>query len=289
MRKYKQKIIIKCSQCCHCREYRKFGNTRSEFTCNHPDHDYILNYFYKNKIQKMPGFLGFGEKYSHTVPLKTSPRWCPEKKNGISNIIIEDISIDDKKDKIKYAIFKTKVGLYYTYYVDNMKDLENHLCRYSTKEEELPIIINRVGGKTSFYPISDKFIKIIIANENQDPLSREEMYPKNSSDFEFGWISPEGDTYNTGYKGHSDSADYICKELGFICYNQERELENRGWIKITGTWEKGSFIKEVFCMNAELYITQKQAAVLFDLGLHTNRNVKMYIEASKEKWKHEKE
>lgn len=75
-----QKQIIKCSECEYCEGIRPRNNTRTNFSCGHPDQQYILDYFTKNKIRKMPGFLDYGTAYSTTVPLKTSPAWCPKKK-----------------------------------------------------------------------------------------------------------------------------------------------------------------------------------------------------------------
>lgn len=37
-------------------------------------------YMVLKRIQKMPGFIGFGARYSDAVPIKTAPAWCPEKK-----------------------------------------------------------------------------------------------------------------------------------------------------------------------------------------------------------------
>lgn len=76
----KDKEIIKCSGCQHCSGLRPIGNTRTSFTCSHPDQGYINNYFREKRVQKMPGFLGFGVRYSDAVPVKTAPAWCPEKK-----------------------------------------------------------------------------------------------------------------------------------------------------------------------------------------------------------------
>lgn len=71
---------IKCSECRHCSGCRPFGNTRTQFTCAHPDQRHIHAYFREKGIHKMPGFLGFGARYSDAVPIKTAPAWCPEKK-----------------------------------------------------------------------------------------------------------------------------------------------------------------------------------------------------------------
>jgi len=75
-----EKQIIKCSECEHCKEFRPVGNTRSEFTCEHPNREYIREYYKQHKITKMEGFIGFGERWQHKAPVKSSPKWCPRKK-----------------------------------------------------------------------------------------------------------------------------------------------------------------------------------------------------------------
>ena len=75
-----KKQTIKCSNCEHCSGYRPLGNTRSRFRCKHPDQRYILDCFRAKRMVKMPGFLGYGAVHSDTVPIKTSPAWCPKKK-----------------------------------------------------------------------------------------------------------------------------------------------------------------------------------------------------------------
>lgn len=72
--------IIRCSECVYCEKYRKFGNTRTEFSCGHPDREYIREYYEKHHIFRLWGFIGHGKPYSEEVPLKTSPAWCPKKK-----------------------------------------------------------------------------------------------------------------------------------------------------------------------------------------------------------------
>ncbi len=71
---------IRCADCEHCKGVRKMNNTRYEFSCEHPDESYIKNYFMTHKIKKMYGFLGFGKPFSKEAPIKTSPAWCPKKK-----------------------------------------------------------------------------------------------------------------------------------------------------------------------------------------------------------------
>ena len=75
-----QKQTIKCSECGYCSGFRPVGNTRTEFTCTHPDRDYLKNYFHEKRINKMLAFIGFGARYSDVVPIKTAPSWCPKKK-----------------------------------------------------------------------------------------------------------------------------------------------------------------------------------------------------------------
>ena len=103
--------------------------------------------------------------------------------------------------KIKYAVYKGSVGLYAKEYFDKIDpELFNDrgvLGWQRIKEEDLPIVVNASGGRCSFYPVEDNFVEIIEVEEDEEPLTREQCFPKNSPEFEFGWISPEGDTYNT--------------------------------------------------------------------------------------------
>lgn len=80
-----QKQTIKCSECGYCSGLRPVGNTRTEFTCIHPEQRYIKDYFNKKRINKMPAFIGFSARYSDAVPIKTAPVWCPKKKLSEKN------------------------------------------------------------------------------------------------------------------------------------------------------------------------------------------------------------
>ena len=71
--------ISKCQTCPHLSSSRKPGNTRTEYRCKHPDQKYIEDYFEKNKIKKMPGFLGYGHGQ---LPLRRTVKWCPMEKKG---------------------------------------------------------------------------------------------------------------------------------------------------------------------------------------------------------------
>lgn len=74
------KEAIRCSECEHCKEFISWRNKRSEFSCEHPDQEYIGRYFKEHNIRKAEGFLNFGKPGE--VPLKTSPAWCPKKRAG---------------------------------------------------------------------------------------------------------------------------------------------------------------------------------------------------------------
>jgi len=183
---------------------------------------------------------------------------------------------------VKYAIYKNKIGLRAVEYADTKEAIKD--LPY-IKESYLPVIINRMGGYTSFnleYEKEHGFIEIIEIKEDEEPLTREQRYPKNSKEFEYGWISPEGDTYNTGHEGHSWAAEAICKELEFYSYNGEKELEDRGWIKVTGSWNNGILEKAVYVQD--LYITKKQADTLYDLGLWEVSYVPSMIRRSENTW-----
>lgn len=190
--------------------------------------------------------------------------------------------------KIKYAIYRGSVGLYAKEYFDEI-DPEKFECRgvlgwRNITPDRLPIVVNSAGGRCSFYPVEDNFVEIVEVEEDQEPLSREQMYPKNSPDFYYGWISPEGDTYNSGFEGHSNCADMVCEELGIQTYSGERCLEERGWVKITrnAPYVPGSDKRNVFVKD--LYLTKKQADTLFDIGMYEDDDVQFMIECSQERW-----
>lgn len=168
---------------------------------------------------------------------------------------------------MKYAIYSTSYGGFYAYeYIDTLNGCKNILGGHLIREIDLPVIVNHVGGHCSFDPNQDNFVKIIECRENEEPLTREQMYPKNSDKFKYGWIDTEGNTYACGHTDHIDSADCICKELGYDTYNGEAELENRGWIKVTASWRGGRRETRVYPHDG--FVTKRQYETLFDLGLH---------------------
>lgn len=191
--------------------------------------------------------------------------------------------------KVKYAIYEGEVGLYAKEYFDKIdpevfKD-RGVLGWWSIVEDDLPIVVNDSGGRCSFYPVESNFIKIVEVEEEEEPLTREECFPKNSSEFEFGWISPDGDTYNTGFRGHSRAADMICKEIGVKTYYTERYLEEHGWVKISRDvpYTVENLHKKHIYVN-ELRITKKQADTLVDLGYSSDSNFQYLVEINADRW-----
>lgn len=74
---------IKCSECEHCKLYHSRYGNRQRCFCEHPDQEYIIQYFSDRDIQSMPGFIGYTGWNDSIVPCKYTPRWCPIKKGGV--------------------------------------------------------------------------------------------------------------------------------------------------------------------------------------------------------------
>ena len=187
----------------------------------------------------------------------------------------------------KYAIYqKSYGGLYAKEYYDNVNDLKRAGLIY-INPNSLPVTVNRKGGYTSFIEEYDKkegFIKIITVLENEEPLTREQMYPKNSDKFKFGWIDRAGNTYACEFEGHCYAAEVICKELGLKVYNEERELEECGWIKMSRnipyTSENIDKAIPYFNMhNSKVggYISTKQYEKLCELGYENYPYIKYWL------------
>lgn len=185
----------------------------------------------------------------------------------------------------KYAIYRNEWGLYAKHYFDNIYGVREAGLRY-IKEEFLPVTVNRVGGYTSFileYDLKEGFVEIIEILAEEEPLTREQMYPKNSEKFKYGWIDRAGNTYACGFEDHYHSAAAICKELGIEVYNPESELEKKGYVRISRpapyTYENKDDSYPYFCTYASAvgeYITKKQYEKLCELGFENNPYVKRW-------------
>ena len=185
----------------------------------------------------------------------------------------------------KYAIYKTDFGLCAKEYFDDVCDLRRCGLTY-IKKESLPVTVNRVGGYTSFieeYDIKEGFLEIVELPEDEEPLTREQRYPKNSEVFKYGWIDRAGNTYTCGFEGHYYAAEAICKELGIKCYNAERELEKLGYVKMSrpAPYNPDNYGKACpyYCMSdSEVgrYISKRQYEKLCELGFGESWEVKMW-------------
>lgn len=73
-----------CSKCEYCRSIGcgTHGGSRSSFYCEHPDREYITQYYKEKKINRAFAFIDFSKMFESTPALKTSPKWCPKRKAG---------------------------------------------------------------------------------------------------------------------------------------------------------------------------------------------------------------
>ena len=70
-----------CKNCEYCKNTGSGRNaTRGSFFCEHPDKNYISEYFKTHRIYRMFAFIDFSKPYRDEPEIKTSPRWCPKKK-----------------------------------------------------------------------------------------------------------------------------------------------------------------------------------------------------------------
>lgn len=190
----------------------------------------------------------------------------------------------------KYAIYRSEFGLYVKDYFDNIYAVREAGLHY-IKEDSLPVTVNRAGGYTSFimeYELKNGFIELIELPEDEEPLTREQMYPKNSDKFKYGWIDRAGNTYTCSFEGHYRAAEAICKELGINSYNPESELEKQGYIRISRpapyTPENRDHTCPYFCSYASTvgeYISTKQYEKLCELGFGEDRYVRHWCRTDK--------
>lgn len=64
-----------CNGCEFLRKYRRLGNSRCEYYCEHENQKHIRDYYAEKGILSMPGFIGFGKG---EIQRKTTPGWCPK-------------------------------------------------------------------------------------------------------------------------------------------------------------------------------------------------------------------
>lgn len=182
----------------------------------------------------------------------------------------------------KYAIYQGEIGKYAMLYIDNIHDFERHGLLGNPYNIEFPIVVNRNGGRHTFdEKYEEGFLEIKEVLEDEEPLTREEMYPKNSKSFIYGWIDREGNTYACSFEGHYQAAEYLCKEKGIKSYNEERTLEELGWIKIS---RKAPYTPEnegsryIYFNSWDCKATQSQINTLYDLQLDNDRHFQYMLD-----------
>lgn len=200
-----------------------------------------------------------------------------EKRNGS---FIQRMEMSIHYDK--YAIYQGEIGKYSMLYIDNIHDFKRHGVLGNPYDIEFPIVVNRNGGRHTFDLEYEKgFLEIKEVLEDEEPLTREEMFPKNSDNFVYGWIDRDGNTYACSFEGHYRAAEYLCKEKGMKVYNEERALEEAGWIKISRKAPYTSDNKNSRCIyfnSWECRATQAQIDTLYDLGLDQDRHFQYLLQ-----------
>lgn len=187
----------------------------------------------------------------------------------------------------KYAIYQGPIGKYSMLYIDNIFDFKRHGILGNPYNIDFPIVVNRNGGRHTFDKKYEKgFLYIKEVLEDEEPLTREEMFPKNSKDFVYGWIDREGNTYACSFENHYRAAEYLCLEKGINSYNEERTLEEAGWIKIS---RKAPYTPENegsqnIYIDHNIKITQAQINTLYDLGLDNDRTFKYLLKYFEEEF-----
>ncbi len=186
----------------------------------------------------------------------------------------------------KWAIYKTEYGLYARRYIDTVRDLKTTHLYGIVKPQFLPITLNRGLGYSSFnleYEQKNCFIKIVKSEEY--PLKRNDMFPKNSELFFYGWIDTEGNTYTCGFEDHSYAAEFLCEELGITNSNAEKQLEQMGWIKISRDvpYTPDNLKSQVPYATTQT-ITQAQYKTLCDIGLDNHWLVESWFLESEPTW-----
>lgn len=235
--------------------------------------------------EKYPSILGFSIPLKDNAELiKTLERngWKKLYKRKRGKVFYQ--TMEKELHYQKYAIYKTEHGLRAVEYYDNIYDIKRNGLFY-IKEDSLPVIVNNAGGYTSFDLKYEKnFLEIVKVLEDEYPLTREQMYPKNSDKFKYGWIDRAGNTYACGFEGHDRAAYYICEELKLSTYNAERELEKLGYVRISRpapyTYENRNEVAPYFDMRSSEvgnYISTKQYEKLCKLGFENYWAIKAWL------------
>jgi len=182
----------------------------------------------------------------------------------------------------KYAIYQGTFGLYAMLYIDNIFDFKRHGVLGNPYTIEFPIVVNKNGGHHTFHEKYEKnFLEIKEVLEDEEPLTREEMFPKNNDNFFYGWIDRMGNTYSCSFESHASAAEAICEEQNIKNIYPERALEELGWLKIS---RKAPYTPDninsrtVYLSTTNLRLTKPQIEKIYELGLEKDRNISWLLE-----------
>lgn len=193
------------------------------------------------------------------------PDYREKRGNSFYQIVKKSIWYD------KYAIYQRKYGLYAKLYIDNFIDYHRH---HIFGQPDFPMVINKVGGYCSFSDKDESFLYIKEVLAGEEPLTREEMFPKNNDNFWYGWIDPQGNTYSCSFENHYDASEAICEELKFGSFRPERTLEEKGWLKVS---RKAPYTPENInsrtIYSSTFRLTKAQIDKIYELGLDNDQNI----------------
>ena len=178
---------------------------------------------------------------------------------------------------MKHAIYKGEVGLFSLVYIDRKQDLIEYPY---IKESSLPVVVNSRGGYHTFieeYEKESGFLYIKTVKGYTAPLTLEERFPKNATEFNYGWIDPSGNTYSCDKELHSEFAYEYLKLKGDTGVFTESELEKKGWAKVTTDLLHNH---EPLICTANFRLTKKQIDTLYKYDLIKTPNSRALVKYS---------
>lgn len=139
--------------------------------------------------------------------------------------------------KMSWVIYQGKCGKYAQPLIRTKKEAEQfQTTAYAVNQNPniLPVVVNRVGGYSSFNP-NDKHIVKIVQSDDEPHIPFDERYCKNPETLDCGWISPDGDAYQCSTYDHYLCAGHALSEFFHGANSEGRPDEyllNNGWIKV---------------------------------------------------------
>jgi hypothetical protein len=69
-----------CFLCEFTEAISRIGNKWAPTFCNHPDSMFIENYRKTHNVKSAERFIGWTNRYSKELTIKTRHRWCPKRR-----------------------------------------------------------------------------------------------------------------------------------------------------------------------------------------------------------------